>query len=241
LITTTSQTILSATQKALEIIKKSIRKNIPSILVAHAFVGKNSHESESERIFIGGAYLVPANVFEGFDYVALGHLHKPQKVDKSYFRYSGSLFPYSFSETEYKKEIIRLEFDNNNLSIKSIKLKPLHEVSAFEDEFHELLNNSKYDSYKNNYVSIRLTDDKYHINTFNQLKNRFPLLLELRQIALEAKTNILIKQKTNKDSPNEIFDLFLDYFNWNDSDERKIAENIFINTLENVEIDRRKA
>ncbi|HMK91901.1 MAG TPA: exonuclease subunit SbcD, partial [Thermoleophilia bacterium] len=80
-----------------------------SVLMAHAFVA-GGQTSDSERpLSIGGAGAVPAAVFDGFDYVALGHLHRPQRAGSDALRYAGSLLTYSFDEVAQRKSVSIVE------------------------------------------------------------------------------------------------------------------------------------
>ena len=83
--------------------------NARSVLVGHAFVA-GAQTSDSERpLSVGGAGAVPAALFEGFDYVALGHLHRPQRVGGDAVRYAGSLLTYSFDEVAQRKSVSIVE------------------------------------------------------------------------------------------------------------------------------------
>lgn len=96
--------------------EKGFRGGMPHILLSHLFVvgGKTS---ESERgIDLGGARAVPLSLFENFDYVALGHLHRPQKMKN--VRYSGSLLQYSFDEAGGEKSCILLETKGEYIEVK---------------------------------------------------------------------------------------------------------------------------
>lgn len=78
------------------------------MLVAHQFVtafGKQPETCDSETLSVGGADQVDASVFDAFDYVALGHLHGPQRIGRPEVRYAGSPLKYSFSEAHQKKSV----------------------------------------------------------------------------------------------------------------------------------------
>ena len=94
---------------------------MPHILLSHLFVA-GGKVSESERdIDLGGARAVPVSLFEGFDYIALGHLHKPQKFGGN-VRYCGSLLQYSFDEREDKQVILLHTQGERILSVEEIGL-----------------------------------------------------------------------------------------------------------------------
>lgn len=106
--------------------------NKPHILLSHLFVA-GGKVSESERdIDLGGARAVPVSLFSAFDYVALGHLHKPQKLSGN-VRYSGSLLQYSFDEFE-KKQVILLHTQEKSLEIEEIPLLSGRKLVRLEEE-----------------------------------------------------------------------------------------------------------
>ena len=89
--------------------ERAERKADAHVLVGHCFAG-GALESDSERpLSIGGSDQVEARVFAGFDYVALGHLHRPQQIKSERVRYSGSLMKYSFSEATHTKAVLKVE------------------------------------------------------------------------------------------------------------------------------------
>ncbi|MDA3903730.1 MAG: exonuclease subunit SbcD, partial [Desulfuromusa sp.] len=90
-------------EKLIAAVKSVHPESARSVLITHAFVA-GSEESDSERLLgVGGATDVSPGLFKEFDYVALGHLHRPQQAGAEYIRYSGSLLKYSFSETQHQK------------------------------------------------------------------------------------------------------------------------------------------
>ncbi|MBN1653622.1 MAG: exonuclease SbcCD subunit D [Deltaproteobacteria bacterium] len=232
-----------ATQKAVERIREGRRQSIAAILLAHAFVGEKSQTSESERLLVGGTDRVPSGIFSGFDYVALGHLHRPQRVDSDWIRYSGSLLPYSFSEDGQQKQMIRIEIGNGPKPlITAIPIAPLRGISVIEDSFEAVLTDEKYEAQRADFVSVRLTDSDYHVETFYRIKQRFPLLCELRQTALEARPSDRAdaSRDIENQSPEEIIELFLDYFGWTDPSERKSAKELLIKGYRKAESQKRR-
>lgn len=107
-------------------------EGMPHLLLSHLFVAGGS-VSESERdIDLGGARAVPPALFDGFDYVALGHLHKPQKFGER-VRYSGSLLQYSFDE-QAKKQVVLLHTDGTDISCEEIPLTAGKRLVRLEEE-----------------------------------------------------------------------------------------------------------
>ena len=91
-------------------------KNLPIIATAHCFVAGAQNSPDSERrLLIGGQESVSANVFpKTIDYVALGHLHRAQKISDKIF-YSGSAIPLSFTERHYRHQVLKVEFEGKKL------------------------------------------------------------------------------------------------------------------------------
>ena len=113
-------------------------KNFPLGLNAHLFT-LGSVASDSERVFIGNAELVDKKVFEDFSYVALGHLHKKQKVSDKIF-YAGSPLAYSFDEANSQKSFLDIQIDfskKTSLNIEEIEILPLHKVTKLTGPFED--------------------------------------------------------------------------------------------------------
>ena len=95
---------------------QNIDKNRKNVLITHQFIGGHSMTSESEVLLsVGGSEIIGSDHFDDFDYVALGHLHAPQKVSRETMRYSGSLMRYSFDEVKQKKSIVVVDFHPDTL------------------------------------------------------------------------------------------------------------------------------
>lgn len=106
---------IETTQQAIEVILKHTELDTDriNILVMHQFIAGSS-VCESEEMSVGGSDQVDVSVVEAFDYVALGHLHRPQKVGRDTVRYCGSPLKYSFSEAGHRKSITVIEISENS-------------------------------------------------------------------------------------------------------------------------------
>lgn len=160
-------------------------KDLRKVVLAHCFVD-GSVESESERpLSIGGADSISPALFEGFDYVALGHLHAPQYRKNAYLRYSGSLLKYSFSEEKQHKSVTLVEMDETGqCRMEKIPLQPLHDMRILEGEFETLLAQGKSDPGNEDYLLIRLLDTHAIHEPMNRLREIYPNLLHLERPAL---------------------------------------------------------
>ena len=95
-----------------------------NVLVAHQFV-TGADRSDSEETWVGGLDNVSAEVFKDFDYVALGHIHRPQKMGRETLRYSGTPLKYSFSEVDHKKSVTIVELlEKGNVRVSTVPLIP---------------------------------------------------------------------------------------------------------------------
>ena len=120
-----------------------INEDETNILLAHQFVtvGKNSPElSDSETSSLGGIDNIDYRLFDAFDYVALGHIHKPQAMGREMVRYAGSILKYSFSEIHKDKQATILTISKNKqISLSHHLLKPLRDMREMECSLESLL------------------------------------------------------------------------------------------------------
>ncbi|TMX43717.1 exonuclease sbcCD subunit D [Vibrio rotiferianus] len=153
-----------------------------NVLVSHCFVD-GAIESESERpISIGGSDRVSHEHFLNFDYVALGHLHQPQKKGEEYIRYSGSLMKYSFGEQNQKKGFTLVEIDQNGfVSAEHIDLAAPHEMRIVEGELEQVIEQGKTDPKNEDYLLVRLMDKHAILNPMEKLRTVYPNVLHLEK------------------------------------------------------------
>ncbi|PMJ97193.1 exonuclease SbcCD subunit D [Vibrio sp. 10N.261.55.A7] len=153
-----------------------------NVLISHCYID-GAVESESERpLSIGGSDRVSFEHFTAFDYVALGHLHQPQKKGKDYIRYSGSLMKYSFSEQHQKKGVTLVEFDENGFkSTEHIDLTAPHQMRILEGELDELLSQGHQDSNSHDYLLVRLTDTHAILDPMEKLRKVYPNVLHIEK------------------------------------------------------------
>lgn len=139
----------------------SIDESKRNILITHQFV-TGASRTESEDISVGGTDNVDASVFEKFDYVALGHIHRSQKCTSDYIRYSGTPLKYSFSEANDKKEVIILDIKGKGtIELSFVPLVPKRDMVEIKGKYEELTLKSFYEntSYSEDYMHITLTDE----------------------------------------------------------------------------------
>jgi exonuclease SbcD len=156
-----------------------LRPGVRSVVLAHAFVG-GGVPSDSERdICVGGVDLVPSEVFDGVDYVALGHLHRPQTLSPR-LRYSGSPLAYSFGEAGQTKQAWLVDLDDEGLAgVRAVPLPVLRELSVLTGTLAELLADPALAAVEEHFVSARLTDPERPLDPMRRLQVRFPHCVHL--------------------------------------------------------------
>ena len=200
----------------------------PAVLTAHEFVA-GSTESGSERLYVGGSSSVPAELLDGFDYVALGHIHGAQEAGDAMIRYSGSPMAYSFDESGRGKGYMDVTLDPSQLypEVRFRPLEPLHPLAIVEDSLEHILSSPEYEQLRESYVSVRINDGLSHLNLIGRLREKFPLLREIRQLALESFGEREVNHPSSVETPQNLFADFLDFAGWTDPDQRTMAEAYF--------------
>ena len=141
-------------------------------LLAHAFI-TNAETSTSDRAAeIGFATKVPASVFEGFDYVALGHIHKPQQVNP-FIRYSGSPMAYSFGKEERQEKSVTL-IDTAAMTQEVVPLPLLHRWTTLTDCYETLLAGAYPEEIREGYVRLNVTDTAVGLDMLSRLRQVYP-------------------------------------------------------------------
>lgn len=165
--------------------RETINQNKRNVLVSHQFylpTGKKAEEIErmdSEMRTVGNIDEVSADVLEKFDYVALGHIHKPMKVGSELYRYCGTSLACSVSEAQQQKGIIMVEMGvKGEVKTTILPLEPLRQVKVVKGTLEEVLKESCKD-----YVTVILTDkvDLDVIDMQERIRLAFPNLLEIRR------------------------------------------------------------
>ncbi|MGX4599819.1 exonuclease SbcCD subunit D [Faecalimicrobium sp. JNUCC 81] len=197
-------------------IDKEININERNILITHAYVtgGENPETSDSEKMLvIGGKEYVESSLFNNFDYVALGHLHRCQGIGGNRIRYSGSLLKYSFSEENYDKSITMIDIDKNKeIKCELLPLTPIRDMKTLEGNLEDLLENID-ESIKNDYIRIILTDQGELIEPMSKLRQVYPnvMLLEIKRIIGNMTQSPLTSSERQSKSMDELFSDFYRY------------------------------
>lgn len=153
-----------------------------NILVSHQFV-TGAKRSESEEVMVGGLDNIDGDVFDGFDYVALGHLHGPQTLgERSQIRYCGSPLKYSFSEVNQKKSVTVVEIgEDRTATIREVPLKPLHEWIDICGTFEQVTGDDFLtQTDREAYTRITLLDEDDVPDAVGRLKLCYPNMMSMR-------------------------------------------------------------
>lgn len=158
-----------------------------SVIVAHAFVAGGG-ESDSERpLSVGGSGSVGTQRFDGFDYVALGHLHRPQNVGGENVRYAGSLLKYSLSEVDHDKSVSLVELGESGLiSVQTVALPVLRDLRLIEGDLQNLIAAGRADPQNHDYVFARLADRGALLDPVARLREVYPNVLGCERVVLRA-------------------------------------------------------
>ena len=183
------------------------------ILVTHYFVtvsGREPELSDSEStIHVGSLDNVDASVFEGFDYVALGHLHGPQNIGSNRIRYCGTPLKYSFSECGHHKSVTVVELGaKENLELHLCPLTPRHDMRQLRGTFAELTDKANYSgTATEDYLHIILTDEEDVPEAVGRLRVIYPNLMKLTYDNTRTRTNQVLDkaEDVHLKSPLELF------------------------------------
>lgn len=152
-----------------------------NILITHQFV-TGATRTESEEISVGGTDNVDASVFEGFDYVALGHIHSAQKCGSEYIRYCGTPLKYSFSEANDTKSVTILDVnEKGNISLSYPTLTPKRDMVEIKGKYDEITFKGFYENttWQDDYMHITLTDEEDIPDALTKLRVIYKNIMKL--------------------------------------------------------------
>ena len=206
-----------------------------NILITHQFV-TGAELSESEDIIVGGTDNVSGEVFDGFDYVALGHIHREQTVGKDNIRYCGTPLKYSFSEAKHIKSVTILDFkDKENIEYSKIPLTPLRDMREIRGTYDELTLKSNYENTNvDDYLHITLTDEEDIPDAIGKLRSIYPNIMKLDYDNLRTRGSGIVDAIENIESKSP-FELFADLFKQqNNQDMSEEQEEIMRNLIDKI-------
>lgn len=183
--------------------------NARNILVAHQFV-TGSKSSGSEEFSVGDIGNVDAGVFDGFDYVALGHVHGAQNVAGERVRYCGTPLAYSLSEAADKKSVTVVELkEKGNLKVSEIPLEPMRKLVEIRGLYDELTARSYYENttLQNDLIHVVLTDEDEVPDALGKLRIIYPFVMSLRydNARTRAQAQLQLDGTVSARTPFELF------------------------------------
>lgn len=208
-----------------------------NILIAHQFV-TGASRTESEEISVGGLDNVDASVFEDFDYVALGHIHRPQKIGTERIRYCGTPLKYSFSEVNDTKSVSIIEINSKeDFNLRTIPLIPKRDMRKIRGSYEELITKTSYENTNtDDYIHVTLTDEFNVADAIQKLRVIYKNIMKLEYDNMRTRES----RKINLDdmvienkNPLEIFSEFYKLQNNQEMDDeqkeiiKKIMEEVW--------------
>lgn len=219
-----------------------INKDERNILVTHQFVTASKctpERSDSEVKSLGGLDNVDVSAFDAFDYVALGHIHRPQAMGRSMVRYSGSPLKYSFSEVNHQKSVVILDLkQKGETDFKLLPLNPIHEMKKLSCSLAELRQGQTLKAVAADaYVHVTLTDEEEIIDAISKVRDVYPYVMLLDFDNKRSQENLNAHSLTGEDLKEKTkLELFQDFYkNQNNCAMTEQEETIFVKILEKLE------
>lgn len=213
-----------------------IDTSVRNVALSHQFV-VGANICDSEELSIGGLDQVSASLYDAFDYVALGHIHGPQKIHRDELRYSGTPLKYSFSEEKHHKSMTFVTLkEKGNVEIELVPFKAKHDMKHLIASYDQLMDPDYYAQLNtSDYYYFSLTDENDVYEAYNRLKSIYPNLLKLdyqnRRTMFDGELEVL--EKIQRQNPMELLNQFFHSQNNDDMSEEmkeyalKIMEEIF--------------
>ncbi|MFG6114594.1 exonuclease SbcCD subunit D [Halobacillus sp. MO56] len=201
-----------AAERMIDHIKSNHDMSERHVWVGHSFLaGGMETESEERLSMIGGSPYVDAELFEDFAYVALGHLHQPQRVRSEHIRYSGSILKYSFSEASHRKGVTVVELTGEDTTIRQVPLKPRRDLEVVEGYLDDFLNLELPD-HPENYLHVKLLDDGQLVDPMGKLRRKYPNILRLERNMLSSQKKLQDLTKIKERQEMSHTDLFASFY-----------------------------
>ena len=204
-----------------------------NVLITHQFI-TGAATSESEEISVGGSENVDGSLFDIFDYVALGHLHRPQRVGRETMRYSGTPLKYSFSEADHTKSVTVVTMGGkDDIEIVEMPLVPFREMREVRGTYNEVMNRNSYrDTNTDDYIRIVLTDEQDEPDAMAKLRNVYPNLMrwEYDNKRTQASGSFeTVASSTDKKTPSQLFKELFEKQNGQsmNGEQSRYVENLF--------------
>ena len=202
-----------------------------NVLVAHQFV-TGADRCDSEEASVGGLDNVSAEVFDEFDYVALGHIHRPQKMGRETLRYSGTPLKYSFSEVEHKKSVTIVELlEKGSVQISTVPLVPLRDMRKVRGTYMEVTAKESYTAEnKMDYLQITLTDEEDVPGALQKLRTIYPNLMRLEYDNKRTRENREVQAVEAQEQKSEL-ELFGEFYELLNNEPMKEEQTEFMEKM----------
>ena len=204
------QSAADAVRIALE--QTKIDEKERNVLLAHQFV-TGAKRCDAEELQGGDVDQIPAELFASFEYVALGHIHSPQKVGRETVRYCGAPLKYAFSEAGQEKSITVVELkEKGSVDLRTIPLKPLHDLRKIRGTYLEVTAKSFYENRDcEDYLQVTLTDEEDVPDGMAKLRTIYPNLMRLEYDNKRTRSNAEVRAAERVEEKSEL-ELFQEFY-----------------------------
>lgn len=204
------QSAADAVRIALE--QTKIDEKERNVLLAHQFV-TGAKRCDAEELQVGDVDQIPAELFASFEYVALGHIHSPQKVGRETVRYCGAPLKYAFSEAGQEKSITVVELkEKGSVDLRTIPLKPLHDLRKIRGTYLEVTAKSFYENRDcEDYLQVTLTDEEDVPDGMAKLRTIYPNLMRLEYDNKRTRSNAEVRAAERVEEKSEL-ELFQEFY-----------------------------
>lgn len=223
------QSAADAVRIALE--QTKIDEKERNVLLAHQFV-TGAKRCDAEELQVGDVDQIPAELFASFEYVALGHIHSPQKVGRETVRYCGAPLKYSFSEAGQEKSITVVELkEKGSVDLRTIPLKPLHDLRKIRGTYLEVTAKSFYENRDcEDYLQVTLTDEEDVPDGMAKLRTIYPNLMRLEYDNKRTRSNAEVRAAERVEEKSEL-ELFQEFYELQNNQSMTEVQEQFVKEL----------
>lgn len=223
------QSAADAVRIALE--QTKIDEKERNVLLAHQFV-TGAKRCDAEELQVGDVDQIPAELFASFEYVALGHIHSPQKVGRETVRYCGAPLKYSFSEAGQEKSITVVELkEKSSVDLRTIPLKPLHDLRKIRGTYLEVTAKSFYENRDcEDYLQVTLTDEEDVPDGMAKLRTIYPNLMRLEYDNKRTRSNAEVRAAERVEEKSEL-ELFQEFYELQNNQSMTEVQEQFVEEL----------
>ena len=223
------QSAADAVRIALE--QTKIDEKERNVLLAHQFV-TGAKRCDAEELQVGDVDQIPAELFALFEYVALGHIHSPQKVGRETVRYCGAPLKYSFSEAGQEKSITVVELkEKGSVDLRTIPLKPLHDLRKIRGTYLEVTAKSFYENRDcEYYLQVTLTDEEDVPDGMAKLRTIYPNLMRLEYDNKRTRSNAEVRAAERVEEKSEL-ELFQEFYELQNNQSMTEVQEQFVEEL----------